>query len=219
MKVSGWHSPTNFRETPRGLDAFFLEGDWTMKKESGRQRAEKDPGTGERQDAVPEERIGERSGRIAELEDALLRSRADHDNYRKRMERERVEWAADARAELLAELLTVADHLELGLDAAKDPAFGHLVGGFTLVLERLRALFAANGVESVGAAGEPFDPRWEEALATVADDSVPEDRVVTVVRRGYRLGSRLLRPALVTVSRGPENVADEAKNVAETGEI
>ena len=152
-------------------------------------------------------------GRIAELEDALIRSRADHDNYRKRMERERLEWAAEARAALLAELLPVVVHLELGLEAAKDPAFANLVSGFALVLDRLRTTLGNQGVAAIGAPGEVFDPRWQEAMAVVEDDSMPADRVVRVVRRGYRLGERLLRPATVTISGGRDG--EEAKDGAE----
>jgi molecular chaperone GrpE len=140
--------------------------------------------------------------RVKDLEEMLMRARADHDNYRKRMERERSEMAEFACASLLEDLLPVIDNFELGMKAARDGGEGHVVSGFSMILEQLNQLLAKRGVTAVANVGEPFNPETEEAVAFIANGDVPRDHVIQVIRRGYRIGDRLLRPATVVVSSG-----------------
>ncbi|MDR1436224.1 MAG: nucleotide exchange factor GrpE [Puniceicoccales bacterium] len=147
--------------------------------------------------------------RIGELEDALARARADHDNYRKRTERERSELAEFACVSIVEDLLPVLDHFELGLQAAaKGEGEDHVVSGFSMILGQLRQLLSSRSVESIGAVGEPFDPHSEEAVALVPNGEVERDHIIQVVRRGYRIGKRLLRPAAVVVSSGAAEDCD-----------
>lgn len=160
---------------------------------------------------------------IAELRDALLRARADHDNYRKRVERERTESAGRGCEELLVEILPILDNFELGLRTAPKDVGASVLGGFSMIFEQLRKLLQSRGVVAIGVAGELFDPHCEEAIAMVPHDSIAGDHVVDVVRRGYRWESRLLRPATVIVSRGPsrpegEGVFPGAEGVSEETE-
>jgi molecular chaperone GrpE len=140
--------------------------------------------------------------RVRDLEETLMRSRADYDNYRKRMERERTELVEFACASFLEDLIPVVDNFELGMKAAVDGGEGRVVSGFSMILEQLKQLLASRGVENVAAVGAPFDPHGEEAVAFVPSDEIPRDHVIQVVRRGYRIGKKLIRPATVVVSSG-----------------
>jgi molecular chaperone GrpE len=142
-------------------------------------------------------------GRIAELEDLHLRARADLENYRRRVEREREEVEALACASILRDLLPILDHFEKGLKAAQGSTREGIGDGFVLIWEQLKRLVTARGVETVGAAGEVFDPHSMEAIASVPSEIFGETQVVDVVRVGHRWRNRLLRPALVVVSKGP----------------
>ncbi|MDR0678780.1 MAG: nucleotide exchange factor GrpE [Puniceicoccales bacterium] len=147
--------------------------------------------------------------RVAELEESLLRARADQDNWRKRMEREREELVERACGSLVEELLPVLDHFQLGLKAAED-ADQKVVRGFTMIFDQLWQLLARRGVEALGTVGEAFDPHWAEAIASVPSAEMARDHVLQIIRKGYRLGRRLLRPASVIVSEGDgTNSADE----------
>lgn len=118
--------------------------------------------------------------------------------------------AARERAVLL-ELLPVLDNLERALQAAPAPAAGlapdarggSWIEGVRLTRRVFLESLARLGVRPVPAAGQPFDPRLHEAAATVEDPALPPGTVVTVLREGFTLGERLLRPALCTVSRAP----------------
>jgi molecular chaperone GrpE len=93
-------------------------------------------------------------------------------------------------------------NFERGLQAEQGPADAGANGGFALIFEQLKRLIMARGVEAVGTAGDDFDPHSMEAIALIFSETIPANRVVEVARRGYRWNNRLLRPALVVVSRG-----------------
>ncbi len=138
------------------------------------------------------------------LKDRLLRLQADFDNYRKRMDREKKDWAAYANEKLVLDLLPVLDHFELGLaDSAKNGAPAAIVEGFQLVYNQLRAALEKAGAEAIDAEEKPFDPHLHEAITHLPSDDVPEGHVVAQTRRGYKLGDKLLRAAQVVVSSGP----------------
>ncbi|MDR3117016.1 MAG: nucleotide exchange factor GrpE [Puniceicoccales bacterium] len=140
--------------------------------------------------------------RVEEVEDRLLRALADQDNYRRRVIAERASREALACESLLMELLPVVDNFDLGLRAARDRGEGQTADGLALILDQLHRIFQNRGVEELGRTGEPFDPHSAAAIASVTDGKVPADHVLRVVRPGYRLGEKLLRPALVIVSAG-----------------
>ncbi|MDR2029865.1 MAG: nucleotide exchange factor GrpE [Puniceicoccales bacterium] len=148
---------------------------------------------------------------VADLQDRLLRALADHDNYRKRMEAEWAAREAQAGESLLMELFPVMDNFTLGLRAARDQEVSRAVEGFSLIFDQLDRLLKNRGVEEVGKVGERFDPNFADAIAAVPDGTVPVDCVAQVVRTGYRLGKKLLRPALVIVSTGMPAGADLPK--------
>jgi molecular chaperone GrpE len=133
-----------------------------------------------------------------ELRERLLRTAADFDNYRKRTDRERREQAEYASADLVRDLLPVIDDLERALAAAgtgDDPQLAALRRGVFL------DVLARRGVEPIETVGQQFDPVWHEALATEPAEGRAEDEITAEIRRGYRMGQRLLRAALVKVAR------------------
>ncbi len=144
--------------------------------------------------------------------DRYVRSVADTDNFRRRTVREKEELRQFAASKVLEDLLPVLDNLGLGLAAAKAPNadLKTLVGGIGMVAEQLKTSLASHGLKEINPLGQPFDANLHEAISQQPSDAVAEDSVVAVVRTGYSLNGRLLRPASVIVSTGP--AATEAKS-------
>jgi molecular chaperone GrpE len=133
-------------------------------------------------------------GELEETIKDLQRVSAEYANYRKRVERDRALIGEQATGSVLAALLPVLDDL----DRARD--HGDLVGPFGAVADQLSATVAKFGLTGFGDKGDPFDPTRHEAVAHRTSADVTEPTCVEVMRRGYMLGDRLLRPALVAVA-------------------
>lgn len=136
-----------------------------------------------------------------DLQDRLLRSAAEFDNYRKRTERERRELSDAVAADLIRDLLPVIDDMERALaasSAVSDPA---LRSGVELIHKQLLEAIRRRGAEPLNVVGEDFDPSWHEALASEPAGDRRDGEIVEEIRRGYRIGSRLIRPALVKVAK------------------
>jgi len=136
-----------------------------------------------------------------EQRDRLLRTAAEFDNYRKRVERERREMGEQATRTLLAALLPVLDDFERALraDVGEDPD-GYR-RGVELIHRQLVTLLASRGVKPIEAVGVRFDPRFHEAVLHVESPGHENGEVIEELRRGYTMGERLLRPALVKVAK------------------
>lgn len=152
---------------------------------------------GEAQDALAALR-----GECEALRGQLLRRRAEFDNYRKRVERDRSLAREEALADLIGKLLPFLDDLDRALEAAAttDP----LREGVEIIRRGLHGLLEAEGVVREDPLGEPFDPRRHQALAHEPAPGNAEGTVVAVYRKGYFLRERLLRPALVKVAKAAE---------------
>jgi len=136
------------------------------------------------------------------VQDQLLRLQADFANYRKRMDRERHEWAVYAAEQLLKELLPVVDNFDRGLESCQADA--SVKEGFALVRQQLVGAMEKAGAKAIeDPTGQAFNPHLHEAIAQVPSADVPEGCVVAQTQRGYVLADRLLRPAQVVVSAGP----------------
>lgn len=136
--------------------------------------------------------------------DSAMRTAAEYDNYRKRMVKEKEECAKFANQRLLEELLPVIDNFEMGLAAASDDSSSMIYIGMNMVKKQLDEFLSGNGVKSVEPElGSLFDHATQEALQSEVSDQ-PEGTVLRVIRKGYVLKDRLLRPANVVVSRQPE---------------
>ncbi|HET9527685.1 MAG TPA: nucleotide exchange factor GrpE [Pyrinomonadaceae bacterium] len=142
----------------------------------------------------------------AELKNSLARRQADFENYRKRVDRERSETYNRVVADVVEKLLPVSDNLkraleaESSVEASESDEFRHFLSGVDLVWKQLNGVFDALGVKPVAAAGEQFNPHFHEAVVTEATDEYEPDTVIQEIRSGYRLGDKLIRPALVKVS-------------------
>lgn len=157
--------------------------------------------------AVPDlsEQLAAAKKEAADNYDRYVRSVADLDNHRRRTVREKDELRQFAASRVLEDLLPVIDNLGLGLAAAKAPNadLKTLVGGISMVAEQLKSALANHGLKEVNPAGQPFDPNLHEAISQQSSADIAEGSVVTVVRVGFTLNGRLLRPASVIVSSGP----------------
>jgi molecular chaperone GrpE len=147
---------------------------------------------------------------VARLKDALLRRRADFENYKKRVERDRAAATVDAEASLLAKLLGTVDNLERALAAESTTDAAALREGVALTLRELLALLETLGVEAVSPLGQRFDPSEHQAILHEPAEGFAPGTVAEVYRKGFRFRDRLLRPAYVKVASEPgESDADE----------
>lgn len=135
-----------------------------------------------------------------ELREQVLRKRAEFENYRKRVERDRQQASADAAAAILKGLVPTLDNLDRALESAsrEDP----LREGVELTRRELLAFLEAQGVEVHDPVGQAFDPEVHQALSHEPAAGFAEGTVVEVFRKGYSHKGRLLRPALVKVAKG-----------------
>jgi molecular chaperone GrpE len=166
--------------------------------------APKESGDEERVQAELKELVDGLSKERDEYLELARRTKADFENYRKRVDREASQAEARGRAALARSLLSVVDNLERALAAASPPegqADDHLAEGVRLVYEELAGVLANAGIESFSPAGEAFDPDQHEAMLTKPGK---EGEVLEVFQKGYRLNGQVLRPARVVVGAGEE---------------
>lgn len=141
-----------------------------------------------------------------DLMERLARRQADFENYRKRVERERGETYQRMVGDVVSKLLPVMDNMRRALEAEsileknESAEFRHFLRGVDLIYKQLNDALQELGVEPVPAVGQPFDPHVHEAVATEHSDEYEPDTVTQELLRGYRLGEKLLRPAMVKVS-------------------
>jgi molecular chaperone GrpE len=136
-----------------------------------------------------------------EYYDRLLRKTAEFDNYRKRIDRERREQTDRAVLDLLQELLLVIDDFDLALTAEGNETAGAYRKGIELIHAKLHDLLKKYGVRPIEAVGADFDPNLHEAVTHEASPGHREGQVIGELRRGYMIGDRLLRPAMVKVAK------------------
>jgi molecular chaperone GrpE len=139
--------------------------------------------------------------RLAALEDRLLRTAADFDNYKKRAAREREEYVRLANERLVKELLPILDDLERALAAVREHEEATVEEGVRLVHRSLASLLERNGVKEIETNGK-FDPHVHEALLSQPSEA-EEGSVIDVVQKGYTLGDRVVRPARVVIAAAP----------------
>ena len=154
--------------------------------------------------AALQAKLDEAEKKNEELKNQLLRTAAEYDNYRKRMVKEKEECAKFANQRLLEELLPVIDNFEMGMAAASADASSMIYIGMSMVKKQLDEFLAGNGVGAVEpVVGSMFDHATEEAIQRDPSDQ-PEGTVLRVIRKGYTVKDRLLRPANVVVAHAPE---------------
>ncbi len=148
--------------------------------------------------------LEEARAQASEHWDKVVRAQAEMDNLKKRHQRELEQAHKFGLEKFVAELLGVWDSLELGYEAAKENHdIDKLLEGTELTLKMLADAMGKFGVEQIDPKGEPFDPEKHQAMQVVERDDVPPNTVVEVIQKGYSLNGRLVRPALVMVSKAP----------------
>lgn len=136
------------------------------------------------------------------VQDQLLRLRADYDNFRRRVARDNDQLRKTAAQALMRDLLPIVDNMERALSHVEDKTDG-LALGVEMVLKQFAGVLSAQGLEPIAAKGQPFDPNVHEALTHQPSVEFPADTVMEEFQRGYRLGDFVLRPTQVVVSSGP----------------
>lgn len=158
----------------------------------------------------------------ADLTDRLIRLAAEMDNLRKRTDRELTDARKYAASKFAGDMLVVGDNLRRALGAvpadhrdSADEAWKALIEGVEMTEREMDRLLEKNGVTRIAAVGERFDPHRHQAMFELPDPSVPSGTVVEVVQEGYQIGDRVLRAALVGVSKdGPKSTAAEPQSEA-----
>jgi molecular chaperone GrpE len=139
-----------------------------------------------------------------QLRDALSRQKAEFENYRKRVLKEKDQIREATKEDIISRLLPVLDNFERAMQSASlVPEAASIRQGIEMVSAQLMGALASDGLEQVKALHAPFDPNMHDAIAVEERDDVAENTVVEVMLPGYRLGERLLRPAMVKVSKAP----------------
>jgi molecular chaperone GrpE len=184
-------------EQQRQADAGFGEGDT---EGAGAVAPEFDPDQAELKDWLA--LVEQKDEEIKQLKDRLLRNAAEMDNTRKRLERERAESVCYANESLIRDLLPIVDNLERAMEHAQKEADARsLVDGVAITLKSFQDTLARYGCGSFEALGKPFDPNYHEAVMQEESDEYPQSAVLRELQKGYTLHTRLLRPAMVVVSK------------------
>jgi molecular chaperone GrpE len=140
--------------------------------------------------------------KAAEYLDGWQRSRAEFANYKKRVEKEQAETYQNAAARIIARYLDVLDDFDRAMtDRPMEGETAKWADGVTLIYRKLQNILETEGVTRIEAEGKEFDPTLHEAVTHEESDSHPAGHVIAVLRQGYKLGDRVIRPALVRVAR------------------
>ncbi len=159
------------------------------------------------------EKINELQQETEKNHDLYLRSEAEIENIKKRNQKDKEEWLKYANESLIKEILPVMDNLEMAISHSQNEnSVQALREGVELTLKGLRDGLGKSGLEEVKAEGEPFDPNYHHAVSEQADESVQSGIILQELQRGYMLNKRLIRPAMVIVSKGS---GDDAADVNE----
>ncbi len=148
------------------------------------------------------EQVAAAKAEAADWQDKYLRLHAEWDTYRRRITEQRAAEKVRATEKLMESLLPVLDDFIRTVDYAEQNGEAGLLGGVKAVQSKLIDTLTKGGLETIDPAGEPFDALQHQAVATVDDASVPDETVAQVYQLGYRMGEKVLRPAMVTITTG-----------------
>lgn len=162
------------------------------------------PGNGAAQDQIEVDVAALQKDRD-DTYDRLLRMTAEFDNYRKRTERERKDLSDFLTMDVVRDILPVIDDMERAMASPgpieSSPELAAYHAGIVLIHRQLLDQLRKRNVEPLNPVGQPFDPEWHEAVADEPADGRPDGEIVAELRRGYRIGSRLLRASMVKVAK------------------
>jgi molecular chaperone GrpE len=151
--------------------------------------------------AIAADEAADLKAQLAETNEALLRARADFANYKRRVEDERIAQREILMEKFLKDFLPIADNLERALSAAAQTKdYDRLVGGVEAVHRQMQVILDRSGVRTMDALYKSFDPNVHNAIGSEPSADYPEGTVIEELQKGYLLGSRVLRPAMVKVA-------------------
>ena len=136
---------------------------------------------------------------LKEANDKFLRTLAEYDNFRKRSQKEKEAAFGDSKASVLAEFLPILDNFERAV-SNKDASLEDYQKGIDMIFNQFTEILKKQGVETFGEKGEQFDPNIHNAVMHIEDENEAENTIVDVFSKGYKLGDRILRPAMVKVA-------------------
>lgn len=148
------------------------------------------------------ERIAAAEAEAAAMKDRYLRLQAEWDNYRKRTAEEAADMKIRAAEKVMQDVLPVLDDFERAIAHAEQNGEEGLLDGVKAISTKIGQVFAKHGLEAIDPQGQAFDALEHQAVATVENADMPDETVAQVYQKGYRLGKKVLRPAMVTISTG-----------------
>ena len=161
------------------------------------QAAEEKEKTDETEETEKEKTLEEKlTEQLEAAKDAHLRTAAEYANYRARSAKEKEQTYSNAKGAVIAEILPVIDNIERAI-SAPDSDYDSLRKGVEMTLEGLKAALNKLGVESFGEAGDSFDPKLHNAVMHIEDESLGENVITDVFQKGYKIGDKVIRPAMV----------------------
>ena len=165
------------------------------------------------EEASAEAAVAKAKEEAAEWQGKYLRLHAEWDTYRRRMKEQREEESRRATEKLVEDIIPVLDDFERSIDYANENCEEGLLGGVTAVYAKLNEVLVKEGVEVIDPVGQPYEALEAQAVATVDNPNVPDETVEQVYQKGYRMGNKVIRPAMVTVAvGGPKRETDEEED-------
>lgn len=154
------------------------------------------------EEASAEAAVAKAKEEAAEWQGKYLRLHAEWDTYRRRMKEQREEESRRATEKLVEDIIPVLDDFERSINYANENGEEGLLGGVTAVYAKLNEVLVKEGVEIIDPVGQPYEALEAQAVATVDNPNVPDETVEQVYQKGYRMGNKVIRPAMVTVAVG-----------------
>jgi molecular chaperone GrpE len=166
-----------------------------------------------KEEMVPASELNACRDELAQMKDQFLRARADMENYRRRMQRDKEELAKFANEGILKEILPVVDNLDRAIAHAREheDKGTSLLDGVEMTQRQMHKVLEKYNVAPIDALGKPFDSACHEAMGQMERDDCPPNTVVEEMQKGYTLNERLLRPSMVMVSKESSGTEGEGK--------
>lgn len=147
---------------------------------------------------------------VTSYKDRWLRSAAEFENFRRRNEKDRIDWIKNANKELITELINVYEHLEMAMKSADtDKVPENFQKGIIMVHDQLKDLLEKYGLKRIEAVGVEFDPQYHQAIICTPKEGFDDNIIFDCIQSGYTLNDKVLRPARVAVAKAPEEYSDE----------
>ncbi|MDP8314737.1 MAG: nucleotide exchange factor GrpE [Candidatus Celaenobacter antarcticus] len=157
-----------------------------------------------------EEEIEKLQEEANSYKDRWLRAAAEFENFRRRNEKDRIDWIKNANKDLILDLINVYEHLEMAMKSAdSDQVPDNFRKGIVMIHDQLKDLLKKYGLKRIHAVGEEFDPQYHQAIICTPKEGFDDNIIFDCIQSGYILNDKVLRPARVAVAKAPEEEIDE----------